>query len=500
MERKDLLRKKLLETNLSLHTQYFFKKNKGYTFQVAQFHKKVIQAFADVIAGKIPNLLVHLPPRHGKTEMAKAFCTMGFAQNPASEFIYGCSDLTLALDCSSAIRNTVNSADYKKFWDIDIRIDTSAKGLWRTDQGGSFWAGSFGSPIVGYGAGKHPSALKNCQYKFGGAILIDDPTKEQDRFRVLEREKGIGFFRDTLPFRRNNGKHTPMIAFMQPLHKEDLGQWIKKNRKDFTIIECPVLDKNNNVLYPELYNYDDLMELKAETSNETWMSKYMLTPISIGGNILKISFLKYYKELPFLKFRWIEVDTAQKTEERHDYTVFQCWGKGYNKGIYFIGQFRKKMEYGELKQSFKDFWNKHNSVENYDPRMYGYLRSAHIEDKSSGTQILQECKVEGNIPVIAVQRNRNKYERAVDAALPKLEAGYIFIPEEADFTQDFKDEMESFTGQEDSKAAILKLDKKKTFDDQVDCFISACEDGFKEFVSSSEVTSNFMKKRMKRRQ
>lgn len=499
MQRRDLAKKKLLETNLELHTQHFFKDQKGYNFLLAIFHQKVLAAFQGVIDGKIKDLLILLPPRHGKTEMAKAFCTMGFAQNPAAEFIYGCSDKQLALDCSSSVRNTIKSAAFKKYWDIDVRVDADAKSLWKTEQGGSFWAGSFGSPIVGYAAGKHPNALKGSQYKFGGAVLVDDALKEQDRFRVLEREKAINFFRDTLPFRMNDIRTTPRVVFMQPLHKEDLGQHIKKNCPEFTVLELPALDKDNNVLCSEMYSYEDLMELKNKTSHEAWMSKFMLTPISIGGNLLKIKYLKEYNELPFLKHRWIEADTAQKTEERHDYTVFQCWGKGYDSGIYLIGQFRKKVEYSELKTAFKDFWNKHNSIENYNPKRYGYLKAAYIEDKSSGTQMLQESKVEANIPVVEVPRPRGKYERAVDVALPKLEAGYIFIPANAGFISDFKDEMEEFTGHEDTKQAILKMDKKKTFDDQVDCFISACEHGFTEMISSSDVVSSFMKKKMRRR-
>jgi hypothetical protein len=58
--------------------------------------------------------------------------------------------------------------------------------------------------------------------------------------------------------------------------------------------------------------------------------------------------------------------------------------------------------------------------------------------------------------------------------------------------------METFTGQEDSKQAILKMDKKKTFDDQVDCLISACEHGFTEFTTSSEVVKTFMERKLKR--
>ncbi len=496
-EKRLLLQKRLLETDLKLHTQHFFKINKGYSFEVSNFHAKVIQAFQDIIEGKIKNLLLLMPPRHGKTEIAKSFCTMGFAVNPASEFIYGCSDLKLALKCSNDIRAVIRSLEFKKIIDIKIKLDADAKGLWETEQGGSLWAGSFGSPIIGYGAGKHHNALRGKKWGFGGAIIIDDPLQEKDKRKVWKREEIIDFFTNTLPMRRNNNEETPMVVFMQPLHKEDLGQHIKFNRPDFTILEFPVLNEKNEPLYPEKYSYESLMKLKAKISNEDWMSKFMLTPISMGGNILKTTFLKTYKELPFLKHRWIECDTAQKTEERHDYTVFQCWGKGYDGGIYLIDQFRKKMEYTELKQRFKDFWNKQNSVENYDPRKYGYLKAAYIEDKSSGTQIIQETRSEGNIPVVAVPRSRGKFERAVDVAVPKLEAGYIFVPEEAAFIQDFKDEMESFTGQEDSKASILKLDKKKTFDDQVDCFISACENGFKEMQENSALVSSFMDRKRK---
>jgi len=494
---KELLaEKKILETSLESHIKHFFKKQKGYPFTYSKFHEKVVAAFEKVLNGETKNLLVLMPPRHSKTEIAKFFCTMGFARNPASEFIYSCSDLGLALNCSSEIRNAIASPDFKKYWDISIRDDTSAKGLWKTDQGGSFWAGGFGSPIVGYGAGKMPVAMVGKQYQFGGAVLFDDPLKEQDRHRSLIRQDMLAFFKETLPTRKNS-PNTPMVGIMQPLHPEDVGQWIKKNRPEWTILELPILE-GNEPLFPEVYTIQDLMQLKDDIGNEMWQAKCMLNPIKLGGNLLKTNLLKHYNELPFFKSRWIEVDTAQKTEERHDYTVMQCWGKGYDGGIYLIDQFRGKVEYGDLKQRFKDFWNKHNSLDTFDPRKYGYLTCAYVEDKSSGTQIIQEAQREGNIPVVAVQRSKSKYERAVTVALPKLEAGFIHIPADASFTSDLKEEMESFTGQEDSKQAILKMDKKKTFDDQVDCLISACEHGFTEFLHSSEIVSKFMDKKLKR--
>jgi len=499
-ERQLLAEKKILETDLGLHSRHFFKKQKGYAFTYSKFHGTVFNAFEEVLDGKVKNLLILMPPRHSKTEIAKFFCTMGFARNPAAEFIYTCSDLGLALNCSSEIRNTIAMPEFKKYWNISIRDDTSAKGLWKTDQGGSFWAGGFGSPIVGYGAGKMPGAMIGKQYKFTGAIVVDDPLKEQDRHRALERQNMLSFFKETLPTRKNS-PDTAVVVIMQPLHPEDLGQWLKQNRADhWKIVELPIC--NDDIpLFPEVYTMEDLMALKEELGNEMWQAKCMLKPIKLGGNLLKTHLLKHYGELPFLKQRWIEADTAQKTEERHDFTVFQAWGKGYTGGIYLIDQFRGKVEYSDLKQRFKDFWNKHNSVDTYDPRKYGHLTCAYVEDKSSGTQIIQEAQREGNIPVVAVPRGagNSKFERAVTVALPKLEAGFIHIPAESSFTSDLKEEMESFTGQEDSKQAILKMDKKKTFDDQVDCLISACEHGFSEFLHTSEVVSKFMQRKLERR-
>ena len=843
-----LAEKKILETSLPAHIKYLFKAQKGYKFTYSAFHDKVTAAFEEVLDGKVQNLLVLMPPRHSKTEIAKYFCTMGFARNPAAEFIYTCSDLGLALNCSSEIRNTVAMPEFRKYWNVTIREDTSAKGLWKTDQGGSFWAGGFGSPIVGYGAGKMPGAMVGRQYQFSGAILCfpfdefvwtekglikigdivekklkvriftynfetrkselseiaeflehkknsklvevqfsddskiqctedhliytnegwiearylnnshlipilsdsfnyvdrgriffakilpgfasvtninpfffgkfsakfkrilssnflrkfrpsltnsnlansaniyskscrklicrfftftnfnclfsgqfsagpsfikrksavyfsvsnilrfcsvsqilksiiyrvsvkmsnfhpffllaqkgpsdslmkincfnfrantsieskipprvklrlknlfvnfskntffsynnsffannspkrrnfikikksryitplfiknighieksyclksggkpnfyvgrsqailvhncDDPLKEQDRHRSLERQNMLSFFKETLPTRKNSPE-TPMVVIMQPLHKEDLGQWIKENRAEhWKILELPILEEDKP-LFPEVYTLKDLMALKEEIGNEMWQAKCLLRPIKLGGNLLKTNLLKHYGELPFLKQRWIEGDTAQKTEERHDYTVFQAWGKGYTGGIYLIDQFRGKVEYQDLKQRFKDFWNKHNNVDIYDPRKYGYLTCAYIEDKSSGTQIIQETRSEGNIPIIGVPRGagQSKFERAVTIAVPKLESGYINIPADASFSHDLKDEMENFTGQEDSKQAILKMDKKKTFDDQVDCLISACEHGFSELTTNSEVVKNFMERKLKR--
>jgi predicted phage terminase large subunit-like protein len=89
------------------------------------------------------------------------------------------------------------------------------------------------------------------------------------------------------------------------------------------------------------------------------------------------------------------------------------------------------------------------------------MRYVYIEDKSSGTDMIQNLKNDMNI--IAVQRNKDKFTRAQDA-LPYLVTGKVFLPEKASFIHDFKMELRSFTP--------LMTHKH---DDQVDVLLDAVQ-------------------------
>ena len=52
-----------------------------------------------------------------------------------------------------------------------------------------------------------------------------------------------------------------------------------------------------------------------------------------------------------------------------------------------------------------------------------------IEDKASGTGLIQTLKMEG-VPVIPIQRSVDKFTRALDV-LPQIEAGLVHLPKDA---------------------------------------------------------------------
>jgi predicted phage terminase large subunit-like protein len=70
------------------------------------------------------------------------------------------------------------------------------------------------------------------------------------------------------------------------------------------------------------------------------------------------------------------------------------------------------------------------------------MRGMYVEDKVSGTGLIQTFRREG-IPVVAVQRNKDKISRGYDAA-PFIESGNVLLPNDAPWLSDFLAEVAAF--------------------------------------------------------
>ena len=75
-------------------------------------------------------------------------------------------------------------------------------------------------------------------------------------------------------------------------------------------------------------------------------------------------------------------DTANKATELSDFSVRTTWGvKG--KDLFLIGLFRRRLEYPALKRAVREQQNLYGATE------------VLIEDKASGTQLIQELIADG---------------------------------------------------------------------------------------------------------
>jgi predicted phage terminase large subunit-like protein len=354
---------------------------------------------------------------------------------------------------------------------------------------------SMGGQITG-GRGGYPGP------GFSGAVMQDDPDKVEDMFSPIKREKTHRIQVDTIRSRRGDkskNNATPFVVVQQRLHQQDtsgflLGGGFGKNF-NFDLIKIPALIDDDYIqslpewirdkcwesvkdseqvngywsYWPEMEDIGQLMDL-WERNEYTFQAQYMQTPIALGGQIFHSDWWKFYgdqegcdeaRPITF-EYRFITGDTAMKTGERNDFSVFMCWGVWQDK-LYLLDVLRGKWEAPELRSMFINFVAKHwdlNTTGNH-----GILRSIHIEDKASGTGLIQEAGRQIALPITAVQRGagQNKTVRARDAA-PQIKMGKVILPMGEPWVMDFVSEHSQFTE-----------DDSHDWDDQVDNTCDAVE-------------------------
>lgn len=326
-------------------TKYFFLRNNKKKFIVAEHHRKISKALDDVISGKVTKLIINVPPRYGKTELAvKNFIAAGLALNPRSKFIHLSFSDSLANDNSEEIRDIVKSDAYQQLFPyVKISKSSDAKKKWYTVDGGGVYATSTGGQVTGFGAGEvDPDGedddllelLKeiesvNDSYiyeteKFAGAIVIDDPLKPEDALSDLVRERVNQRFETTIRSRVNS-RNTPIIIIMQRLHERDLcGYLIEQEPDEWTVLSLPAIstdEQGNEIpLWEHKHTLRELYKIKKADSF-VFATQYMQDPMPLEGLLLPISELQFadISQIPEedIVFRFSVGDPADKGGDKY---------------------------------------------------------------------------------------------------------------------------------------------------------------------------------------
>lgn len=467
--------KHLCETSHLYFTRLFFKEMQGAPMLVGAHHKVMAKAIDRVFAGEIDRLLITVPPGYTKTEEAViALIARGLAINPRARFIHASFSAELVNENSVRIKDVVSSEPYQDMWPIAFKADQDAKGLWRTTERGGLLAKPAGGPITGFRAGLMEDG-------FTGALVLDDALKPDDAFSDLKRGKINGRYHSTFKSRLAH-ERVPIIVIMQRLHVEDFAGFLLTGGAGckWHHLWLPVRIDNSmpypgewthgipiehglpdGPLWEAKHNAQQVKELEGADAdaNYVFMSQYMQMPTILGGNLFKDKWLTEYETLPPLLWRAVYGDTAQKVKQKSDFTHFAEWGAGIDGKAYLLDHVHGKFEAPELVATADAFWTKCRAR---PTNTHGILRAFKIEDKVSGTGLIQHLSRKG-IPVLPIERAIDKYQRALDV-LPSFAAGLVLINEDLPNLAGFKREMLMFTGQGDTK------------DDMVDTTIDAVAD------------------------
>ncbi len=164
----------------------------------------------------------------------------------------------------------------------------------------------------------------------------------------------------------------------------------------------------------------------------------------VEGNLVDWTWFRFYTYQPAhdndgrIIQSW---DTASKAGELNDYSVCTTWlmkGDDY----YLLDVLRERLEYPFLKKRVVDMARRHAA------------HSVLIEDKGSGTQLIQDLRFDKTgVRPIAINPEADKVTRMSNQS-PHIEAGRVILPEAAPWLDELKAEILAFPN--------------GRFDDQVD--------------------------------
>jgi predicted phage terminase large subunit-like protein len=316
MDAQHALRERFVAAEMARADLYFFarwmfQQRRGYTWRRAPHHRLICDALMRVFRGECKRLIINIPPRYSKTELAVLmFIAWALGQVPDAEFIHTSYSATLASNNSAAVRDMVQHEAYRDiFPGVHLADDAKAKAHWSTTAGGVMYSAGAGGTITGFGAGKMREG-------FGGAIIIDDPHKADEARSDVIRTGVLDWFSNTLESRKNDPERTPIILIMQRLHQNDLAGWLLDggNGEQWEHLCLSAVQDDGTPLWPEKHTAEDLARMEA-AAPYTFAGQYRQRPSPPKGGIFEPDQIVTVDAIPANVTRWVRGwDLASTTD------------------------------------------------------------------------------------------------------------------------------------------------------------------------------------------
>lgn len=443
----------------------------------------------------IRKLLITMPPRHAKsfygTINFPAYCMM---RDPTREIMVAGYNSELAATFGRQTREIVtNPANLKSFPKFKLSQESRAVDFWKTVEGGAYYAVGMGGTTTGRGA---------------NILIVDDPYKTREEAdSTVKRNKIWDFYTASLLTRmqpHRNGKPPILIVTHTRWNPDDIGarimesdefkrgEWFHLNYPAIRTIESGVEIKRSDLpkddpryipariivngkyvnitssymnksdkyvscerevaLWPERFPLKELKKIRERIGDREFEALYQQNPYVLGGNIIKTSWFKRYTpETCPTEFHAIVIglDTAFKTKSWNDFSVITVAGITELGDIYILKVYREKLEYPDLKRKLVNI----NSVW----RGRG-LRGWYVEDAASGQSLIQDMRHGSSLTILPWKPGTNDKTNRCTSITPIIEGGRVFIPEEADWLDDWEVELSQFpSGKHDDQVDSLVI-------------------------------------------
>ena len=177
-------------------------------------------------------------------------------------------------------------------------------------------------------------------------------------------------------------------------------------------------------------------------------AQYQQCPVPPEGRIVKLEWFRTYDQEPVIGLRdklIISWDTAISGNDLSNYSACVVAAvKGET--VYILEVFRDRLDFPALRRKVIEIYRR------WQPAARNC--SLLIENKGSGMSLIQQLRDE-HVPAIAIRPDGDKVMR-LSRNTPRIEAGFVYLPFNAPWLEDFELELMAFPG--------------GTHDDQVDAF------------------------------
>lgn len=432
----------------------------------------------------ITRLMLNMPPSYGKTEViARTFIAWALGRNKTRKFIYISYSDELCRKISNQVRDLMKSEFYTQIF--------GEKAVFLQDNSGEF--------VLKEGGGLFVTTLKSAITGFHAhSILIDDPIKVSDMGSRVERDRVNNNFKESV-LSRLQDNFSNITILMQRLGYEDLcgfllnpknydeniiKQWhqislesLNKEAKNYQILDFSYFRKENEPLFFQRHNKEQLDFLKKQMGDDEFSSQYQQIPQATEAGFFEaVNFKIIASYEQGIQNEYIFIDNATSLNVKADNRAIVCVG---------VEKTKENLSRFIVKDCIFGIFDEEKMTENITEMMIKYPKAKVFIESDGGGLVLnrllekklilvndrlkQEKKplISNTIKTYPANRKISKVEK-IKALKPYYNSGFLCF-------------LQNASGLNQIKKELLAFNPEKPFrqDDCIDALASC--------VNSSEV-------------
>lgn len=416
------------------------------SYQRQWFHGEIADRCQKLLEGKIRNLMVFMPPQHGKSEIvSRSFPAFALGYNPDFKIV-GCSySATLAQQFSRSIQRIMDSKEYMSIFPGTCLNGSNVRTVTR----GYLRNVDMFEVVNRKGFYK---AQGVCGGLTGTAVdiaIIDDPVKDAiEAYSVTYRERVWEWYTSVLLTRLHN--ESRQLFIMTRWHEDDLaGRILEKEADKWEVVSVPAiretLDDGNDfdhrevgeALWPERHNLEKLLAAQKR-SPRVFNALYQQHPTADGGNIIRNEWFGHVSADTFARMHGREpivffIDTAYTDKTANDPTGIIATCRIGN-DLYITHAEKAYMKFPELIRFIPQYAMAHG---------YTDRSTIRIEPKANGLSVVDQLKESTGLNVAKTPTPTDSKETRLNASSPFVECGRVILVD-GPWTDAFIDEVCGF--------------------------------------------------------